>query len=285
MIILLLHHCHAFPIKAQEPSFRITRGLSIDIKQCPYFVLVLKDNGFLHCGGTILNTNRVLTAGHCLVNQAKLSVLAGYNPEYKGMQVTSVEHKLIHPMFREQYGNETTPSIIEYDVGILVLAHKLMYTDSVRPVKLPPEMYEIPSTGTQLTAVGAGRHEEEDEADTRQPRENILFNVTVPIYDNRKCESAYRTINVKLTKMNFCAGYEKGRFDVCNGDSGGPLMDGDLQYGIVSFGMGCGRPGFPSVYTNVPRLVKWIDIHAIGTAFRLTSCMILIFHTAVIAIL
>lgn len=281
-IILLIPHSYAVPINESKPSFRIVSGLSIDIKHCPYFVLVLKDYSFLHCGGTILNKNKVLTAGHCLVDQTRLSVVAGYNPEYKGMQAIRVEHQLIHPKFREEDGNETVPAIIDYDVGILSLAHKLMYTDSVRPVKLALEMNEIPSPGTQLTAVGVGSHGEV-ETHIREPRENILFNVTVPIYDNRKCENAYRTINVKLTKMNFCAGYEQGRFDVCNGDSGGPLMDGDLQYGIVSFGMGCGRPGFPSVYTNIPGVVKWINMHSKG-ALVLTSWMIVTINTVVIVI-
>ena len=48
------------------------------------------------------------------------------------------------------------------------------------------------------------------------------------------------------------------------GDSGGPLMlhddVSDLWFvaGIVSFGVGCGRPGRPGIYTKVLPYMGWI---------------------------
>ena len=46
--------------------------------------------------------------------------------------------------------------------------------------------------------------------------------------------------------------------DSCQGDSGGPLMNivkenGKSKYewiGVVSFGVGCGQPGYPGAYTR-----------------------------------
>lgn len=50
-----------------------------------------------------------------------------------------------------------------------------------------------------------------------------------------------------------------GRVGTCEGDNGGPLVCEDelgvsYLWGIVSWGQGCGQPGFPGVYTQVKYL-------------------------------
>jgi hypothetical protein len=57
-----------------------------------------------------------------------------------------------------------------------------------------------------------------------------------------------------------CAGQPGGGVDTCAGDSGGPLRDGTgTVVGITSWGIGCGRPGRPGVYTRVSAIAAWID--------------------------
>ena len=57
-------------------------------------------------------------------------------------------------------------------------------------------------------------------------------------------------------------GWTDAGIDACQGDSGGPLIcdvDGRYQLtGIVSWGSGCGREGFPGVYGRVHTYLDWI---------------------------
>ena len=51
-------------------------------------------------------------------------------------------------------------------------------------------------------------------------------------------------------------------FHLMQGDSGGPLMVYEAgQYyvmGLVSFGVRCGSPGFPGIYSRVTHHMDWI---------------------------
>ena len=71
------------------------------------------------------------------------------------------------------------------------------------------------------------------------------------------------------------------------GDSGGPLVcefnKTWVQVGIVSWGIGCGRKGYPGIYTEVSYYRNWIvkelsrapDCNSSGC---LTLCMCLVLH-------
>ena len=59
-----------------------------------------------------------------------------------------------------------------------------------------------------------------------------------------------------------CAGLPEGGKDSCQGDSGGPFICGEAgseqSIGIVSWGIGCARPGYPGVYTQTSYYIDWI---------------------------
>lgn len=70
-----------------------------------------------------------------------------------------------------------------------------------------------------------------------------------------------------ISDSMLCAGHPEGGQDSCQGDSGGPLM---IQMpnrrwatiGIVSWGVRCGEPNRPGVYTRVDRYLPWIIEHS-----------------------
>lgn len=78
------------------------------------------------------------------------------------------------------------------------------------------------------------------------------------------------------------------------GDSGGPLVcEFDktwVQVGIVSWGIGCGRKGYPGIYTEVSYYRNWIvkelsrapDCNSLG---YLTLCICLVLHLRVLVTL
>ena len=59
--------------------------------------------------------------------------------------------------------------------------------------------------------------------------------------------------NDKVTENMICA-KDNGE-GACQGDSGGPLVirsdSGDIQVGVMSWGIGCAHRDFPGVYTRV----------------------------------
>lgn len=91
----------------------------------------------------------------------------------------------------------------------------------------------------------------------------VLQEVEVPVISNEECRNTNYSSKMISDNM-MCAGYPAtGQKDTCQGDSGGPLVRerDDKKYeliGIVSWGNGCARPGYPGVYTRVTRYLDWI---------------------------
>lgn len=98
-------------------------------------------------------------------------------------------------------------------------------------------------------------------------QQRYLRKATVPFVSDADCQSAYGSSLVPGDEI--CAGYNEGGVDTCQGDSGGPMFRKDangawIQVGIVSWGEGCARPGYPGVYSEVSTFAS--DIRAAAAA-------------------
>ncbi|XP_031801519.1 serine protease 48 isoform X3 [Sarcophilus harrisii] len=95
----------------------------------------------------------------------------------------------------------------------------------------------------------------------------ILQEIQIPLIDQKTCEKYYHmgmpfVETPVIYDDMLCAGSLLERKDSCRGDSGGPLVckvnEIWYQAGIVSWGVGCGDPRFPGIYTNVSFHTDWI---------------------------
>lgn len=88
---------------------------------------------------------------------------------------------------------------------------------------------------------------------------DVLMELNVPVVKQTRCNAA---LGPRVDRSMICAGGVEGR-DACAGDSGGPLVvmrdfGRPVLIGVVSWGRGCARAGYPGVYTRVSVFRPWL---------------------------
>lgn len=210
------------------------------------------------CGASLIASNWVLTAAHCVVDNtgvqisaSAITTLVGTSDLLNGGERISVKRIIVHP----SYNNSTTDS----DIALL----ELVSATSVTTIGFAD--IDIP-TGILATVVGWGALD--DSASPSFP--SSLYEVDVPIVDRTTCDAVFNSSGSTLFTNNMlCAGYAAGGKDTCQADSGGPLManyGGELvQVGITSWGVGCAQPGLYGVYTRLYNFQGWVDSYVNGS--------------------
>jgi Trypsin/Domain of unknown function (DUF4384) len=106
------------------------------------------------------------------------------------------------------------------------------------------------------------------EADLGRYETTKLMQLEIPLIGSDDCRGRYAARKPDdqgvIDARTLCAGVEEGGKDSCQGDSGGPLVVRDdsgfyRQIGVVSWGIGCGFPGFPGVYAKVSAFEPWLQ--------------------------
>lgn len=249
---------------ASAPAVAIVGGQLADPGEYPWMAALYfgsNPSTGQYCGGSLVAPRFVVTAAHCMsfsglgaahaVDETLFgggNVLLGQNNlNGAGGERIRVVRYHIHPDYNSEFQTD-------HDVAVLELQTPSAQTPIAWATPTDAALY---APGTTSTATGWGRTSEGGSSS------NALREVDMPIISDTDCDNAYGgDVHVET---QVCAGLlGTGGKDTCQGDSGGPLMvakpgGGKLLVGLTSWGIGCARPQYPGVYTEVASVSAFID--------------------------
>ncbi|KAL9903608.1 venom protease [Glossina fuscipes] len=230
---------------------RVTGGRPAEPDEWPWMAAILRPGlSYVWCGGVLVTDRHVLTAAHCIhkIRKENLFVRLGeYNTlllnetrarDFRiGAMVTHIDYD---------------PLTYEHDIGLIRVHRPTIFNTYIWPVCMPPIGENWEDKMAIVTGWGSKNF--------GGPHSDILMEVTIPVWKLDDCREAMLE---RITEGMLCAGFPEGGQDSCQGDSGGPLL---LQLpnrrwvtiGIVSWGVRCGEPNRPGMYTRVDRYLHWI---------------------------
>ncbi|MEE4177371.1 MAG: trypsin-like serine protease [Bacteroides sp.] len=241
---------------------RIVGGDPVEIRDYPWQVslqLQPQYGGDHFCGGTIINGEWILTAAHCLVwddvdfQPGFMRVRAGFTglSSNEGSYYNVVEF-VLHPDYNDDtHQNDIALVRLSSPIDLtnpLTKAVKIVTQSDAAAGLTDPDVIGLVSGWGTLYSDG--------------PSPDTLQAAAIPIVD--PSQSSYPPS--MITADMLMAG-EPG-LDACQGDSGGPFVvpDGFGGYkiaGIVSWGIGCGLPGYPGLYARVSHFEEWIGQYVV----------------------
>lgn len=242
-------------LREQQPDRRIVNGQEATPGQFPYQVLLniqKTPTDSSRCGGSILSTNFVLTAAHCVWRA------------YGGTAVVGAHNRMINeptqqriPFEKVYYHAKYDDATNENDIAIVRLSGHMTFNDRVQPVRLPARGDNRLFVGLTATVSGWGNLCYECDGP------DVLRYTSNPIVPNSECLKYWPSDRIKDSSLCMSIDGERGS---CQGDSGGPVtvVDGGspLQIGIVSFGRRC-VDEFPKVKARVTYFIDWI-LHVVA---------------------
>ena len=247
--------------QTEEDLTRIYGGTVAKTNQWPWqiSVRILSDDKMTkkhHCGGSVINSNYVISAAHCFKNQLdenpnfsvdiltnvdKWDLANEFYRVYTGPEVLQYFRKqefvyyifhseriVVHPQYRG-------PPDYSYDVAVIQLQHHIPFNhpafyEKVMPICLEteetmpdnPNSYNLNNQIYQDTGFWVTGWGKMSDQITRSPQ---LMAVNLPYFDFKQCQNRYKAYhkNYVINELMLCAGGEEGK-DSCLGDSGGPLV-------------------------------------------------------------
>jgi enterokinase len=241
-------NCGQRPITAKDP-FKVVGGTQAVKGDWGWQVAMKYNNGFT-CGGSVLNSQWIITAAHCVYGRT--------NPVYYSFDVGihdrsvpeswAVTRKVTKVIMHPSY----SPTYWRNDIALMKLDTPITYSNYIVPACIPSSSASFP--GKQSIATGWGT------TSSGGSVSRYLMQVQMPFLTDARCKQKYAQADIATM---VCAGETGQNKDTCQGDSGGPLVVQDsldssvwMLTGLTSWGYGCGDGG---VYTRVSTYFQWIQ--------------------------
>ncbi|CAG9764269.1 unnamed protein product [Ceutorhynchus assimilis] len=248
----------------------IINGLEISPAFWPWYCALftsINSNWTFFCGSTIISSNLLLTAGHCVWKMPEnlIKAISGksFSDFYKNelnSQMSDVESTFIYPLYQDSLGNYGS------DIAIVKLKSGFSFNEFILPIcmnwTLRNFIRELETRTLEGQVAGMGITEN-GTISTRLRRTNVEILKTEDCIQNQRYE-----FKKYVTIASFCG---KGIEDtiICNGDSGSGLAVQNKDTGkwtlegIVSISPKnpkdalCDKKYF-TLYTNVGIYVNWV---------------------------
>ncbi|ALC44773.1 CG9372, partial [Drosophila busckii] len=234
---------------------RITGGRPAEPDEWPWMAALLRE-GLPHvwCGGVLITDRHVLTAAHCLHKRTKeeLFVRLGEYNTHQLNETRSRDFRIATMVLHADFDSLS----YENDIGLIRIERPTLFNSYIWPVCMPPLNEDW--TGRHAIVMGWGTQT------FSGPHSKVLMEASLPVWKQTDCQKA---MVEHIPSTVICAGEPEGGQDSCQGDSGGPLLvqlpnNRWVSIGIVSWGVRCGEPERPGVYTRVDRYLDWIISNA-----------------------
>lgn len=248
ILVAVVTVCNLNAFAAQFDQ-KIVGGVPAVKGELPFQVSLQSSSGSHFCGGSLIKTNWVLTAAHCVQGSSAMKIVVGLHDQSDktGTETFSAKKVIAHPQFNR--------STLDYDYALIQLSGDSKF----RTIDLNRIEIEVPKNDDQFMVWTSGWGTTSEGSYTLP---KILNKVEVPLVSAEDCNAA-SAYGGDITDRMICAGYKQGGKDSCQGDSGGPLFtretSGDFSLvGVVSWGEGCARPNKFGVYSKVNIMIDWI---------------------------
>ncbi|XP_018398794.1 PREDICTED: proclotting enzyme-like [Cyphomyrmex costatus] len=233
---------------------RIAGGRPADPKEWPWMAALLRQGAIQYCGGVLITDRHILTAAHCVYkfNPRDITVRLGEYDFTKYEETRTLDFMVSEIRIHRDFKLNT----YENDIAIIKIHRPTVFNSYIWPICLPPIQQSFENKDAVVTGWGTQYY--------GGPASTVLLEAAVPVWPQERCVRSFTQL---IPNTTLCAGAYEGGRDACQGDSGGPLVhqlaNGRwVNIGIVSWGIRCGDPGYPGIYTRVSSYLDWIFANA-----------------------